>query len=88
MTNHGSCEHFFGLGPGHLSDDADRVAREHDAWLTNYKDPGTGEIRHWFSCRNYGEPFDSMTAREVMEELERLGLLSPVEPSSRQTEAE
>ncbi len=62
-------EHFFGLGPGHLGKKAGQIAEKHGARLTNYTEP-SGEKRHWFSCRNRGEPFDSSTANEVMAALQ------------------
>ncbi len=62
-------EHFFGLGPGHLSRKAGQIAEKHGARLTNYTEPN-GEKRHWFACRNRVEPFNAATANEVMTALE------------------
>lgn len=31
--------------------------------------------RHWFTTRNYGEPFDSSTARAVMADLRAAGVV-------------
>jgi len=66
-------EYHFGLGPGFLPKKADKMAREHDAWLINYDDPAEGK-RHWFACKNYGEPFDSATAKAVMADLRDAGI--------------
>lgn len=65
-------EHFFGLGPGHLPKRADRIARKHGAYLVNFTEP-RGERRHWFACANQGEPFDSATARAVLDDLHAAG---------------
>lgn len=73
-------EYFFGLGSGWLNKRADRLARKHGAQLVNYCDPGckcgygcTSDCpackRHWFTCQNRGEPFNTATARAVMEAL-------------------
>lgn len=67
-------EYFFGLGPGHLSEDARRIAKLHGADLVNYNDPGTGARRHWFTGPNRGEPFDRQLAAEVSGALEKAGV--------------
>ena len=61
--------HHFGLGLGHLPRKANTIAHKHDAELVNYTEPN-GQKRHWFNCQNMGEPFDSRTARAVMDELQ------------------
>ena len=70
-------EYMFGLGVGHLSRRADKIARRHGAILINYCEPGckcgygcNGECpackRHWFTGPNRGEPFNSDMARAVL----------------------
>ena len=77
-------EHFFGLGRGHLSAKAGKIARQHGAHLVNYTDPGCGcgygcrggcsaNRRHWFACENRGAPFDDWTASAVMAAIDRAG---------------
>ena len=72
---HTVSEHFFGLGPGHLSDRADEIAREHGAYLVNHTEPH-GETRHWFACPNRGSPFDGATASAVMAALRDAGIIA------------
>jgi len=73
-------EYFFGLGPGHLDDAVvDPIVKKHGAYLVNYTEP-RGEKRHWFACRNRGNPFDRQTASDVMDALAAVpGALDPVE---------
>ena len=61
-------EYFFGLGPKHLPKRIAKIAERHDAWLVNYTEPN-GHKRHWFACRNMGEPFDSDRANKVMDDI-------------------
>ena len=79
-------EHFFGLGPGHLSPRARRVAEEHGATLVNHTDPGCQcgrgcvndcprNRRHWFAVENLGFPHDDAKAREVLLALEAVGVV-------------
>jgi hypothetical protein len=75
-------DYFFGLGPGWLPKQANTIAKRHEAWLCNHTDPqcscGHGcapntcknSRRHWFATVNWGEPYDSATARKVMDEIE------------------
>lgn len=82
-------EHLFGLGDGHLSERAEEIAAEHDATLVNYTDapcncgygcrPHTckNSRRHWFTTRNYGEPFNSATATAVLDALRAAGEIEP-----------
>lgn len=82
-------EYMFGAGRGHLSDEADEIAHRHGAYLVNHTGdqcncgmgcwPGQCEraARHWFATRNYGEPFDSATARAVMRDLAAAGIGKP-----------
>lgn len=72
-------EYFFGLGPGHLPDKADEIAKRHDAWLVNYTEP-RGEKRHWFACRNMGDPFNRSTADAVLSDLENEGVIESEAP--------
>jgi len=58
-------EFHFGLGPGHLSHAAYRIAKRHGATLVNYTEPN-GYKRHWFSIENHGEPFNSTKASMVI----------------------
>ena len=67
-------EYHFGIGPGHLPKKAGRIARQHEARLVNYVEPN-GDRRHWFSCRNCGEPHDSTVRRKVMAELTEAGVI-------------
>lgn len=78
-------EFMFGDGSGWMPTRADRIARKHGAILVNYADPGCrcgyGCVddcpeckRHWFEGPNYGEPFDSELARDVMAEIEAAGI--------------
>jgi hypothetical protein len=50
-------QHFFGLHSGHLTAQAERIARKHGAWHVNFTEP-RGERRGWFACPNRGNPFD------------------------------
>lgn len=68
MTN----KYLFGSGKGHLPEEAHKLAAEHGAVLINFTDPGTHEKRHWFSCRNRGEPFNQNTKRAVLTALRGL----------------
>jgi len=74
-------EHHFGLGRGRVpsgrADAIDRIARAHGAAFVAVTLPGDGP-RYWFACRNYGEPFDSATARTVIDAVEAAGLWPPV----------
>lgn len=63
----------FGLGRGHLPEEADQIARRHDARLVNYTEPN-GEKRHWFTTQNLGDPFDRATAQAVLADLEDAGI--------------
>lgn len=68
-------EYFFGLHSGHLTASADRIAKRHDAWHTNYTErhgPGQTQKRGWFACENRGAPFDRATADAVMADIEML----------------
>lgn len=79
-------EHFFGLGQGWLPKKADKIAQKHGATLVNYTDAqcncGYGcpphkckkSRRHWFACRNRGNPFDQQTAAAVIADLEKVGI--------------
>lgn len=58
----------FGGHRGHLPARADKIAKRHGAWHTNYTEP-RGEKRGWFSCPNRGAPFDVKTARAVIADL-------------------
>lgn len=70
-------KHIFGQGPGHLPQRADDIAQRHDAWLVNYDTPD-GIARHWFVCRDRGEPFNGQTAAAVLDDLMRAGLVACV----------
>ena len=67
----------FGVGrgaiPAKLAKQVDAIAQKHGADFTNVKLPGEG-YRYWFSCRNYGAPFDGATAKAVMADLEAAGI--------------
>jgi hypothetical protein len=65
-------EHMFGLHSGHLTGKADKIAKRHGAWHTNYTEP-RGQRRGWFSCRNLGEPFDSAVAKAVLADIDHVG---------------
>jgi hypothetical protein len=65
-------EYFFGLHRGHLTAEADRIARRHGAWHVNCIE-SDGRRRGWFSCPNRGAPFDRATAKAVMADIERAG---------------
>ena len=58
-------EYLFGLGPGHLPDSVDAIARKHGACLVNYTEPN-GHKRHWFAGPNKGSPFDGWLRDAVM----------------------
>lgn len=60
-------EYSFGLHKGHLSEEADKIARKihPQAGHVNYKEPN-GEKRGWFFGPNRGHPFDDQLAREVL----------------------
>lgn len=74
----------FGIGRGHLGKAAEKAARQHGARLVNHTKAGCGcghgcppyrecpaQKMHWFATANYGEPFNSRTAREVLEAVEQ-----------------
>lgn len=69
-------EFHFGVGCGELPDDVaekiDRIAREHGARFVNPRMPEGP--RFWFTVRSWGEPFDSATAREVLEAVRAAGI--------------
>lgn len=78
-------EYLFGLGRGHLTKKADRIARKHGVCLVNHTDPGcscgygcagecTANRRHWFAGPNLGEPFDSRMARAVEADIDAAGI--------------
>ena len=62
----------FGLHSGHLTSEADRIARRHGATHVNYTEPN-GERRGWHSGPNRGEPFDSDLAAEVLAAVDAAG---------------
>ena len=49
------------------------VAKRHGVTLVEATVPGTGYQR-WFEVRNYGEPFNTETARAVIEEITQRGV--------------
>lgn len=57
-----------------------RIAAKHGAVLVEATIPGTGYQR-WYACRNRGEPFDSATARAVLDEIEGRGQTPPTASS-------
>jgi len=65
--------YFFGLHIGHLRARADRIAARHGASHVNYTEPGGGQRRGWFECKNRGAPFDRNTAVAVMADIEHAG---------------
>ena len=65
-------EYFFGLHSGHLTAQADRIARRHGASHANYTEP-SGVRRGWFECPHRGVPFDTATASAVMADIDRIG---------------
>lgn len=79
-------EYFFGLGSGWLSKKAAAIAEQHGATLINHTDAGCScgygcrphscnrSRRHWFATDNRGEPFDSETAKEVLNALHAAGI--------------
>lgn len=69
-----SAPYQFGLGPGHLPRAAASIAARHGAKLVNYTEP-RGEKRHWFTCANFGFPFNRDTASAVIAELRDAGLI-------------
>lgn len=62
-------EYAFGLYRGHLSEALVQAAETRfasdDVAVVNYTEP-TGERRGWFTCRNWGHPFNQSTASEVL----------------------
>ena len=69
-------EFFFGLHRGHLTNQANKIAKKHGAWHINYDEfrgPGQTEKRGWFACLNRGNPFDQATANAVMADIEAAG---------------
>ena len=68
-------EYFFGLHSGHLTNRADKIARQvggRDCGHVNYTEP-RGEKRGWFYGPNQGAPFDSDLARDVMAAIDAAG---------------
>jgi len=68
-------EYFFGLHSGHLTAQADLIAKKHGACHVNYTEP-RGRRRGWFCCDNRGEPFDSTTATAVFADIDKVGGIS------------
>ena len=65
-------EYMFGLHSGHLTGLAEKIAKKHDAWHTNYTEPN-GKRRGWFSCRNMGSPFNEAVAKAVLAGIQAAG---------------
>ncbi|MCK9432128.1 MAG: hypothetical protein M0R00_04145 [Candidatus Omnitrophica bacterium] len=65
-------EYYFGLHKGHLSEKANKIANKHKASHINYIEP-SGEKRGWFACGNLGEPYNSVIAKAVMADIEKIG---------------
>lgn len=66
-------EYFFGLHNGHLTIRANQIAKRHGAWHVNFTEPGTGQRRGWFACRNRGNPLDEQIAEKVMQSIDAAG---------------
>lgn len=78
--------HLFLSGPGHLSNKAERIARDHGAALINHTDaqclcgygcrPYTCEAsrRHWFEARNEGDSANLERSKELRAALEKAGI--------------
>jgi len=66
----------FGVGQGELDLTADTIEAidQLGATLYHYSDPG-GPVRHWFTARGYGDPFDRQLARDVAELIAKDGVL-------------
>jgi hypothetical protein len=65
-------EYFFGLHPGHLCEQADRIARRRGGRHVNVTGED-GECQGWFAVPCRGSPFDQLTAAEIMSAVERAG---------------
>lgn len=66
-------ETFFGLGEGHMPEQAEQIAKKHGAALVNHTEPD-GRERHWFAGINRGNPFDAALAEAVMGEIRTAGV--------------
>jgi len=78
-------EYLFGVGTGHLSAKAAKIAKANGAVLVNYTDPGCScghgcardckaNRRHWFAAPNRGNPHDQVTRERVMSALAAAGI--------------
>lgn len=65
-------DYLFGLHPGHLGEQADRIARRRGGWHVNHTEP-SGEQRGWFAVPDRGSPFDELAAAEILAAVERAG---------------
>lgn len=65
-------EYFFGVHAGHLTAQADKIAKRHGAWHVNYTEP-RGPRRGWFGCPNRGHPFDLAVAKAVFADIDAAG---------------
>ena len=59
-------QHFFDLGPGHVSDTVKEAAEKAGGSAVNFTEPN-GEKRHWYEVPNMDAPFDEMNANKVRE---------------------
>lgn len=78
-------ETFLFSGSGHMPEKANKIAKQHGAWLINHTDPGCScgrghsngcpaNRRHWFSAPNMGAPFDGDRARALSAALDAAGV--------------
>jgi hypothetical protein len=65
-------EYFFGLHVGHMTAAADRIAARHGCAHVNFTEP-RGERRGWFTCENFGSPFNEDRASGVLAEIKAAG---------------
>ena len=64
--------YLFGLHYGHLTREADKIAKRHGATHVNYTEPW-GAKRGWFAAPNRGSPFDQLVADRVHADIEAAG---------------
>ena len=66
-------QHFFGQHEGHLSDEANDIAKESGAWHVNYTDPCTGLRRGWFATSTLDGTVSGKVEQNVMRKVQAIG---------------
>jgi hypothetical protein len=66
-------QHFFGEHEGHLTHDANDIAKESGAWHVNYTDPCTGLKRGWFVTSTLDGTDSGEVEQNVMRKVQAIG---------------